>query len=87
MNIDFFSDTIEEQCFEKEIRYHQIDEQLLKDHLIVIHATPIGTFPNVDQCPDIPYEYITKDHVCFDLVYNPEETMFLRKSKEQGAMV
>jgi len=87
LNIDFVSATIEEQCNEKEIRYHQIDKQLLNDHLIIIHATPIGTFPNVDQCPDIPYEFITKDHVCFDLVYNPEETMFLRKSKEQGAKI
>ena len=87
LNIDFISATIEEECFEKEIRYDQINEQLLKEYLIVIHATPVGTFPNVDQCPDIPYEYITKDHVCFDLVYNPEETMFLRQSKEQGAKI
>lgn len=83
--IDFVSATIEELLFEKEIRYHQIDEQLLKECLIVIQATPVGTFPNVDQCPDIPYQYITSDHVCFDLVYNPEETMFLKKAKAQGA--
>jgi len=85
LHIDYVSATIEDQCFEKEIRYHQIDEQLLKETLIVIHATPIGTFPNVDQFPDIPYEYITSNHVCFDLVYNPEETMFLKKAKAQGA--
>lgn len=83
--IDFVSASIEEQLFEKEIRYHQIDEQLLKEYLIVIQATPVGTFPNVDQCPDIPYQYISSNHVCFDLVYNPEETMFLKKAKAQGA--
>lgn len=85
LNIDYVSATIEEQMFDKEIRYDAIDEQLLKERLIVIHATPIGTFPNVDQCPAIPYEFITPDHVCFDLVYNPEETMFLKKAKAQGA--
>ena len=83
--IDFVSATIEEHMFEKEIRYHQIDEQILKECLIVIQATPVGTFPNVDQCPDIPYQYLSADHVCFDLVYNPEETMFLKKAKSQGA--
>lgn len=86
MQIEFVSATIEEQIFEKEIRYNQIDEQLLKEYLIIIHATPLGTFPKVDVCPDIPYQYITSDHVCFDLVYNPEETLFLKKAKEQGAI-
>jgi shikimate dehydrogenase len=85
LQIGYLSATIEEQCFEKEIRYNQIDEQLLKDYLIIIHATPLGTFPKVDECSDIPYQYITADHVCFDLVYNPEETLFLKKAKEQGA--
>jgi len=85
LKIEFVSATIEEQIFENEIRYNQIDQQLLNEYLIVIHATPIGTFPNVDQCPDIPYQFITADHVCFDLVYNPEETLFLKKAKIQGA--
>lgn len=85
LQIGFISATIEDQIFENEIRYHQIDEQLLKEYLVIIHATPVGTFPNVDACPDIPYQYLTSDHVCFDLVYNPEETLFLKKAKEQGA--
>lgn len=85
LDIDYVSATIEEQLFEKEIRYDAINEQLLKERLIVIHATPVGTFPNVDQCPAIPYEYLTPNHVCFDLVYNPEETLFLKKAKAQGA--
>ena len=85
LQIEFVSASIEDQLYEKEIRYNQIDEKLLKEYLIVIHATPIGTFPNVDNCPDIPYESITYDHVFFDLVYNPEETLFLKKGKAQGA--
>lgn len=85
LNIEYISASIEDQLFEKEIRYNEITDELLKEYLIIIHATPIGTFPNVDNCPDIPYQSITSDHVLFDLVYNPEETMFLKKGKEQGA--
>ncbi len=85
LKIKYLSASIEEPLFENEIRYHQINDELLKEYLIIIHATPIGTFPNVDNCPDIPYQSITSDHVLFDLVYNPEETLFLKKGKAQGA--
>ena len=85
LGIEYLSASIEDVLFEKEIRYIQINEKLLKEYQIVIHATPIGTFPNVDNCPDIPYQSITSDHVLFDLVYNPEETLFLKKGKAQGA--
>jgi len=85
LKISYLSASIEDQLFENEIRYNQITEELLKEYLIIIHATPIGTFPNVDNCPDIPYEFITSEHVLFDLVYNPEETLFLKKGKAQGA--
>jgi shikimate dehydrogenase len=85
LNIEYLSASIEDQLFEKEIRYHEITAELLKECLIIIHATPIGTFPNVDNCPDIPYQSITPNHVLFDLVYNPEETLFLKKGKQQGA--
>jgi len=60
---------------------------MMNERLIIIHATPIGTFPNVDQCPDIPYQFLTPDHVLYDLVYNPEETLFMKKGKEQGASI
>ena len=48
---------------------------------------PLGTFPKVDTCADIPYDCLTNDHVLFDLVYNPEETLFMKKGKAQGASV
>lgn len=87
LQIDYVSASIEEELFEKEIRYNQINDELLKEYLIIIHATPIGTFPNVDNCPDVPYQSITSNHVLFDLVYNPEETLFLKKGKAQGAKI
>lgn len=85
LGIEYLSASIEDQLAEKEIRYADITPDLLKENLVIIHATPIGTFPNVDQCVDIPYEALTANHVLFDLVYNPEETLFLKNGKAQGA--
>ncbi len=87
LRIEYLSASIEEQLFEKEIRYPDINKQLISEYLIIINATPLGTFPNVDNCADIPYQFITPDHVLFDLVYNPEETLFMKKGKAQGATV
>ncbi|WP_163707107.1 shikimate dehydrogenase family protein [Mangrovibacterium lignilyticum] len=87
LGLEYVSASIEEQLNEGEIRYDQIDETLLQEYLVVINATPLGTFPKVDSCPSIPYECITADHVLFDLVYNPEETLFMKKGKAQGAAV
>ena len=83
--IQYLSASIEKELFDKEIRYEQIDKSVIQENLIIINATPLGTFPKVDACPSIPYEYITANHVLFDLVYNPEETLFLKKGKEKGA--
>ena len=87
LGIEYVSASIEEPLLDKEIRYSDISEALIKDYLIIINATPLGTFPNVDNCADIPYQFITSEHVMFDLVYNPEETLFMKKGKERGAAV
>jgi shikimate dehydrogenase len=67
--------------------YTDIDEKLMQEYLIIINSTPLGMYPKTDECPDIPYQFITARHLLFDLVYNPAETLFLRKGKEHGAMV
>ena len=87
LGITYCSASIEEELCENEIRYEQITTELLHSHLIVINATPLGTFPKVDNCPAIPYNELTSDHVLFDLVYNPEVTLFMQKGIEQGATV
>jgi shikimate dehydrogenase len=66
----------------KDLKPHHIKKQKL-----IINTTPLGTYPNVDECPDIPYEAITHEHLLFDLVYNPEKTLFLKKGEEQGARI
>jgi len=51
----------------------------MKDFTVIVNASPVGTFPNVDECPQIPYSLITSQHLLYDLVYNPDETLFLKK--------
>lgn len=71
---------------EKSISYADLPD-LISSHQLIINATPLGTFPNETTFPDIPYDQLTADHVLFDLVYNPAETVFLQKGKAQGATV
>ncbi len=82
-NIPYTS--VSRQRHDTRIQYEDIDESTMKEHNIIINATPVGMFPEVDDYPPIPYEYITSDHLLFDLIYNPEETVFLRKGRERGA--
>lgn len=71
----------------KQISYDALSEKILKKHLIIINCTPIGTFPNIEKSPNIPYQFITKNHLLYDLIYNPAETNFLSKGKEKGAII
>lgn len=67
--------------------YEELTRQMIADHKIIVNATPVGTLPDVEQCPDIPYRFLTAEHLCYDLVYNPSETKFMRLAQEQGAQV
>lgn len=67
--------------------YADLTTDLIRQHTLIINTTPLGTFPNTEYCPDMPYEGITEEHLLYDLVYNPPETLFLRKGKERGALI
>lgn len=67
------------------ITYADLSEEVMSEYTVIINASPIGTFPNIDECPDIPYNYIGKKHLLYDLVYNPAVTKFLDLGKKQGA--
>jgi shikimate dehydrogenase len=69
---------------EGNILFSDLKPKHIRDNKLIINTTPVGTYPNVDECPPIPYEAITDDHLLFDLIYNPEETLFLKKGAEQG---
>lgn len=86
MSIDFISASIED-LNENEIRYEEIDKSIMDEYHIIINATPLGTSPNIESSPDIPYHWITKSHLLFDLVYNPEVTRFLQQGATMGAVI
>ena len=65
--------------------YEKLNEEIIKDHQIIINTTPLGMFPEIKEFPKIPYEFISKDHLVYDLIYNPEETAFLRMARQQKA--
>lgn len=67
--------------------YDDLSEELLAQHSVIINTTPLGTYPNIDDCPPIPYQFITQKHYCYDLVYNPLKTKFLLESEAQGATI
>ena len=68
------------------LTYSRLTEAVMADHPVIVNASPVGTFPHSDECPDIPYQFITSAHILFDVVYNPAETLFLRKGRKQGAV-
>lgn len=65
--------------------YEQLNEHMMAAFKLIVNTTPLGMFPNINECPNIPYQYITTQHLCYDVIYNPETTLFLQKAKEQGA--
>jgi shikimate dehydrogenase len=69
------------------LAYTELDKNILDAHSIIINCTPLGTFPKIDEKPDIPYQFITPKHYLFDLVYNPPFTQFLALGKENGAAI
>ena len=69
----------------KNITYKDLNRDIISQNYLIVNCTPLGTFPNIEEFPDIPYEYLTKDHLAFDLTYNPLETKFMKLSKDRGA--
>jgi shikimate dehydrogenase len=72
---------------EDAISYQDLTKDMLDSHQLIINTTPLGMYPNVDACPEIPFQYITEQHHLFDLIYNPIETKFLKLGKQKGASI
>lgn len=70
-----------------DMTYDDIDKTIMSEHLLIVNTTPLGMFPETEAYPDIPYNFLTPDHICYDLIYNPEQTEFMRKSAAMGAEV
>lgn len=72
---------------ENTITYQDINKNIIDTHHIIVNTTPLGMYPNVDDSPDIPYGLLTSEHLCYDLLYNPDETLFMKNAKAKGATV
>lgn len=73
--------------YDDDIAYSDLNEEIISEHKLIVNTTPLGMYPNNDGYPDIPYEFIGEEHVLYDLVYNPEETIFMLFGKKNGARV
>ena len=69
------------------VHYREFDKTLILKHTLIINTTPIGMFPDIELFPDIPFEYINKSHLLYDLIYNPLKTKFLEKGEIHGARI
>jgi len=67
--------------------YNNLSDDIITEHTLIINCSPVGTFPNIEEKPAIPYNKINKNHLLFDLIYNPEETAFLSAGRENGAAI
>ncbi|WP_345950064.1 MULTISPECIES: shikimate dehydrogenase [unclassified Mucilaginibacter] len=83
--LNIYSTYVSRESDAGRILYEDLTAEHIANHKLIINTTPLGMSPNVDRCPDIPYEHLTSDHLLYDLIYNPEETLFLQKGREKGA--
>ena len=70
---------------QNQLSYQDLSEEIIRDNRLIINTSPVGTFPNIDDSPDIPYQFLTSKHLLYDLVYNPLQTQFMAKGIAQGA--
>lgn len=69
------------------LTYAELDEKVIAAHTLIINCTPLGMAPETEACPDLPYHLFGPGHLLYDLIYNPEETLFLKKGKAMGATI
>jgi len=87
LNIEYLMATRKENPGTGKISYSQINKDIIDEFLLIVNTTPLGTYPNVKDCADLPYQYLTKKHLLYDLVYNPEITAFMQHGTDNGATV
>lgn len=87
LNIEFLLVTRSGQSTGERISYSMIDEKIMNDYPVIINCTPVGMYPNVNEYPQLPYQFISKKHYLFDLIANPEKTLFLKKGEQMGAVI
>ena len=76
--------TVSRKEGKSEFIYENLNDVIINRFKMIINCSPVGTFPNINKCPNIPYKHLTKEHILYDLVYNPVESLFLRRGRELG---
>ena len=66
--------------------YQKLTPEIMKEYTVIVNCTPLGMYPHTEQCPDIPYDLLTPNHLLYDLIYNPDITLFMRKGMDKGAV-
>lgn len=84
-NLGITATLVSRSAREGVITYEDLTPEVMAENLVIVNTTPLGMYPHVEECPEIPYHCLTKEHLCYDLLYNPDVTMFMRKAEEQGA--
>lgn len=69
------------------LTYPQLNEKIIGSSLLIINTTPLGMTPHQEAYPDLPYHAVSSNHICYDLIYNPQKTIFLRKAEKHGATI
>ena len=69
------------------VQYQDITPEDIHEYNVIVNCTPLGMYPNVDNCPNLPYEAMDNHTLLYDLIYNPDETLFMRRGRERGATV
>ncbi len=85
LNIDYL--VVSRNPNNDQILYRDLTKDILKNYKIIINCTPLGTFPEVDTFPDLPYQFLSEKHLLYDLIYNPAKTRFLCEGEKRGATI
>ena len=86
LGINFLSISRNNSPDENVITYKDVSYKILNEYKLIINTTPLGMYPDVNNCPEILYECLTEEHYLYDLIYNPAQTLFLKKGTEKGAI-
>ena len=79
--------TVSRSKTENTLSYNELDQDILANHPLIINTTPLGMYPNVESAPAVPYRFISPEHFLYDIVYNPEKTVFLQEGENRGAQI
>lgn len=69
------------------LTYEELTPEVMDKYKVIVNTTPLGMYPHIDSCPNIPYNLLTREHLCYDLIYNPDATLFMKKAQKYGAEV